>query len=209
MHRHRHLTPLYIGAPTSNNRVYILDENLQPLPIGCIGTMWAAGACVTSGYVNKLELTRDRYRPDPFCNDGMTFDTGDLGRWNEHGELEHFGRLDDQVKVKGFRVELDGVAAVMEAHPSVTRAVSLLIGTDFWGTVSPSSAPIDELKTFIERRLPYYSVPSRYISLEMFPMTSNGKADKRSLRKGAVCSASLLLTEHKLQAKEGTCPIFR
>lgn len=73
--------------------------------------------------------------------------------------------------VQGFRVELDGVAAVMEAHPGVTKAVSLLIGTDLWGIVSPASVPIDELKTFVQHRLPYYSVPSRYFSQELFPMT--------------------------------------
>ena len=70
MHRHQHQMPLSIGVPTPNNRVYILDKNLQPLPVGCIGTMWAAGSCVTSGYVNRSELTRDRYRRDPFFDDG-------------------------------------------------------------------------------------------------------------------------------------------
>ncbi|EKM50903.1 uncharacterized protein PHACADRAFT_262785 [Phanerochaete carnosa HHB-10118-sp] len=208
MHCVRRGTSLSIGVPVPNTRVYILDEELRPLPVGRVGTMWAAGACVSLGYVNKPELTRQRYRRDPFCDDGFMFNTGDLGRWNQHGELEHFGRLDDQVKVKGFRVELDGVTAVMEAHPSVVKAVSLLIDTELWGFVSPSSVPLEELKAFVQERLPYYSVPSHFVPMECFPMTNTGKTDKRLLRTMVTGSSPPSATETASRAQGASCGIF-
>ena len=123
-----------IGRPTPNNLVYILDEEMNPVPIGQVGIMWAGGAGITRGYVNLPEKTKERYQPDPFLADGygfrfflyavrtlkrytcssLMFNTGDLGRWRPDGQLDHLGRIDDQVKVIGFRVELDGVAAALE-----------------------------------------------------------------------------------------------
>ncbi|KAI0820534.1 hypothetical protein BC628DRAFT_1397011 [Trametes gibbosa] len=184
MHRCGRGTTLSIGSPTPNNRVYILDDDMRPLPIGCVGTMWAAGYGVSAGYVNRPDLTSKKYVRDPFCDDGMMFNTGDLGRWNEYGELDHFGRADDQVKVKGFRVELDGVASVMEAHPAVQKAVAILVGTELYGFVSPgSSAFTPGVRKFVAERLPYYSVPSMWVPLDEFPMTANGKVDKKALRR--------------------------
>ncbi|KAH9846556.1 hypothetical protein C2E23DRAFT_852192 [Lenzites betulinus] len=210
MHRVGRGTRLSIGSPTPNNRVYILGGDLQPLPIGCVGTMWAAGYGVTAGYVNRPELTHQKYMQDPFCDDGMMFNTGDLGRWNEYGELEHFGRADDQVKVKGFRVELDGVASVMEAHPAVQKAVAILVGAELCGFVSPSSAFVPDVRTFIEERLPYYSVPSTLVSLDEFPMTANGKVDKKALQR--LVSWESMLTQAKGDTKTDygtmTCRIF-
>ncbi|MEZ4664800.1 MAG: AMP-binding protein [Caldilineaceae bacterium] len=116
---------LTIGKPTPNNTVYVLDENLQPLPIGEIGEMWAGGDCVTAGYLHNPQLTCERYAPDPFLGGGrMMFRTRDLGRWTPDGDLEHFGRTDDQVKIRGFRVELDSVSAALESVPNCKRAVT-------------------------------------------------------------------------------------
>jgi non-ribosomal peptide synthetase component F len=109
--------PLSIGKPIPNTNVYILSRDptsTRPVPIGQVGCMWVGGIGVSDGYLNLPQKTAERWKPDPFSgNGGMMFNTGDLGRWRKDGQLDHLGRADDQVKVKGFRVELDGVAAAM------------------------------------------------------------------------------------------------
>ncbi|KAH7107851.1 acetyl-CoA synthetase-like protein [Auriculariales sp. MPI-PUGE-AT-0066] len=176
--------PLSIGVPTPNNNVYILDDSMRPVQIGEAGLMWAGGAGITRGYINLPDKTAERYRLDPFANDGsMMFNTGDIGRWRADGQLEHLGRADDQVKVKGFRVELDGVAAAMETCSSVRVATALLIGKELWGFYTPAGVSPSEVKVATAQVQPYYAVPARYMSLPEFPQTSNGKVDKRALRR--------------------------
>ena len=176
---------LSIGKPTPNNTVYILDENKKPCPIGEIGIMWAGGDCVTKGYVNNEELNSKRYAHDPFINDGRKmFNTGDLGKWNENGELVHYGRVDDQVKIKGFRVELDAVSKIIENHPEIKRAATLKYKSNlisFFETNSSAIIDIKVIKKAIEDNLPYYYLPNDFIHLEELPKTSRGKIDKRKL----------------------------
>lgn len=174
---------LSIGKPTPNNTVYVLDENLRPLPIGEVGEMWAGGDCVTAGYLNNPELTAERYRPDPFLGNGrMMFRTRDLGRWTENGELEHLGRTDDQVKVRGFRVELDSVSAALESVPGVVRAATLKFDSqNLVGFVSPAGINQEAAQAAVDAALPYYCVPKHVISLPALPMTDRGKIDKREL----------------------------
>lgn len=121
--------PLSIGKPIPNTNVYILSRDpskTRPVPIGQVGCMWVGGIGVGwvpntdggektahTGYLNLPDKNAERWRPDPFVKGGMMFNTGDLGRWRKDGQLDHMGRADDQVKVKGFRVELDGVSAAM------------------------------------------------------------------------------------------------
>ena len=175
--------PLTIGAPTPNNTVYVLDDQLRPLPIGEVGEMWAGGDCVTAGYLDNPELNADRYRPDPFLGGGrMMFRTRDLGRWTEDGELEHYGRTDDQVKVRGFRVELDSVSAVLEATPGCRQAVTLKYDDrTLVAFVSPGDVDVDVARRAVEDTLPYYCVPAAIIAVEELPRTSRGKVDKRLL----------------------------
>lgn len=172
-----------IGAPTPNNTVYVLDESLAAVPIGEIGEMWAGGDCVTAGYLNNPELNKDRYRLDPFRADGsMMFRTRDLGRWNELGQLEHYGRTDDQVKVRGFRVELDSISAVLEAQTECDRATTLKWSDrDLIAFVAPISVSERKAKEAIAKELPYYCVPKRIVSLPQLPLTDRGKIDKRKL----------------------------
>jgi len=174
---------LTIGKPTPNNTVYILDENLQPLPIGEIGEMWAGGDCVSVGYIGNESLTSERYRPDPFLGDGrMMFRTRDLGRWTPEGELEHYGRTDDQVKIRGFRVELDSVSAALESVPGCKRAAALkLDNRHLVAFVSPQSVDTDVAREAVAASLPYYCTPKFVLALEELPMTSRGKIDKRLL----------------------------
>ncbi|KAJ3575349.1 hypothetical protein NP233_g1159 [Leucocoprinus birnbaumii] len=188
MQLHSPSSSLSIGRPVPNTSVYILDpETTEPLPIGSKGLMWAGGACVSRGYVNLPEKTAERYQLDPFSpGHSMMFNTGDLGRWNGDGTLEVLGRLDNQVKVKGFRVELDGVARAMEAFPGIHTAAALLINGELWGFVTPHFTTTEAIRETASKIQPYYAVPTNIIHLESFPKTANGKTDKRKLEELAL-----------------------
>ncbi|KAJ7033155.1 putative nonribosomal peptide synthetase [Mycena alexandri] len=177
--------PLSIGKPIPNTNVYVLSRDpssTRPLPIGETGCMWVGGIGVSNGYLNLPEKTAERYRPDPFVGGtAMMFNTGDLGRWRSDGQLDHLGRADDQVKVKGFRVELDGVAAAMRSHDAVRNAVALLVGTELWGFVTPSTVDLQLVRNATAAIQPYHAVPTQYLAIDNFPMTKNGKVDKRAL----------------------------
>ncbi|KAG6849710.1 hypothetical protein H0H93_006093 [Arthromyces matolae] len=203
-------SPLAIGSPIPNTNVYILSRdpmNTRAAPIGSVGCMWVGGVGVSGGYLNLPEKTRERWRPDPFVAGPsslddtanpedlwakkpngewarpMMFNTGDLGRWRKDGQLEHMGRADDQVKVKGFRVELDGVSMAMRTHPPVQNAVTLLINNALWGFVTPGNVSLAAVHAATSRSQPSYAVPApnHFIALDEFPMTRNGKVDKREL----------------------------
>ncbi|KAG6907609.1 hypothetical protein DXG01_008227 [Tephrocybe rancida] len=200
-------SPLAIGSPIPNTNVYILSRdpmNTRAAPIGGVGCMWVGGVGVSGGYLGMEEKTHERWRADPFVGpplsdmdtedqwqkkpDGewarpMMFNTGDLGRWRKDGQLEHMGRADDQVKVKGFRVELDGVAMAMRTHLPVHNAVALLINNSLWGFVTPADVSLSAVHAATARSQPSYAVPalSRLLALDKFPMTRNGKVDKREL----------------------------
>lgn len=178
-----------IGKPTPNNTVYVLDERLRPCPIGEVGEMWAGGDCVSLGYVNNPRLTDERYRPDPFLGGGRRmFRTRDLGRWTADGSLEYFGRVDDQVKVRGFRVELDSVSAVLESTPGCLRAATLkLSDTELVAFVTPAHVDVDAARERVRARLPYYCVPVRVIALDELPITPRGKVDRQVLLERARC----------------------
>ncbi len=178
---------LSIGKPTPNNSVYILNEDRKPVAIGEVGTMWAGGNCVSKGYLNNPELNDKKYAPDPFFFGKRTmFNTGDLGKWNDHGELMHYGRIDDQVKIKGFRVELDAVTAIIERFPEVTRAVSMKFGDALVAVISPVPIFPEELTAMIreeiQKELPYYYVPGQMEFVKELPKTSRGKIDKRAVK---------------------------
>lgn len=179
---------LTIGKPTPNNTVYILNEKMEPCAIGEIGEMWAGGDCVSAGYIGNEALTNERYVPDPFLGNGrMMFRTRDLGRWTDTGELEHFGRTDDQVKVRGFRVELDSVSTALESAEGCKRAVALKLDSrHLVGFVSPCTVDTDEARQAVANTLPYYATPKFVLAMPELPMTSRGKIDKRMLMKVAV-----------------------
>ncbi|KAJ7204821.1 putative nonribosomal peptide synthetase [Mycena pura] len=177
--------PLSIGKPIPNTNVYVLSRDpssTRPVAIGDTGCMWVGGVGVSGGYLNLPEKTAERYQPDPFVGGGaMMFNTGDLGRWRGDGQLDHLGRADDQVKVKGFRVELDSVAAAMRTYGPVQSVVALLVGTELWGFVSPSTVDLSQVREATAAIQPYYAVPTQYLAIDEFPMTKNGKVDKRAL----------------------------
>ncbi len=173
---------LTIGKPTPNNTVYVLDENLKPAPFGERGVMWAGGDCVTAGYIANPTLNAERYKPDPFRPGHMMFNTRDLGAWTETGELLHFGRVDDLVKVRGFRVELDGVSSALEATENCEQAVTLKFDDrTLVAFVSPGHVCPVEARAQVERALPYYCCPKIVLPVDELPKTSRGKLDKRML----------------------------
>ncbi|KAG9093220.1 hypothetical protein FS749_014836 [Ceratobasidium sp. UAMH 11750] len=191
-----------IGKPLPNNTVYVLDEEMRPLPIGGTGIMWGGGDCAARGYIGLPELTAKKFKRDPFLNDGrLMFNTGDLGKWREDGSLIHLGRADDQVKIKGFRVELDGVSASLEATEGVTTACALPIGKELVGFVYPDTADIEQVKEACARVQPYYARPTKYIKLETVPKTANGKIDKRALRAMVETPVPVVITTTKDSVK--------
>ncbi len=173
---------LSIGRPTPNNTVYVLDDDLKPVPIGEKGEMWAGGDCVTAGYLGDRALTDDRYRPDPFRPGHLMFRTRDLGRWTRTGELEHFGRVDDLVKIRGFRVELDAVSGALEGAGGCTHAVTLKYDNrTLVSFVTPADADLDKARAAVAEKLPYYCAPAVVLPMDDLPRTARGKLDKRLL----------------------------
>lgn len=184
MSRHDPAAPLLtIGRPTPNNTVYVLDADRRPLPIGEVGEMWAGGACVSVGYLANEPLNEERYAPDPFLGGGhRMFRTRDLGRWTPGGELEHLGRTDDQVKVRGFRVELDSVSSVLEGLPGCVRAVTLKRDArSLVSFVCPADVDPAAARRAVAEALPYYCVPEDVMPWTFLPETDRGKIDKQAL----------------------------
>jgi len=182
-----------IGAPTPNNTVYILDENLQPCAIGEVGEMWAGGAGVTQGYLNNSSLTEQRYQADPFLGGKhRMFRTRDLAFWHKDGLLEHIGRSDDQVKIRGFRVELDAISHALEHQPDCTRAITLKLNCrQLIAFVMPVNVDIATARQALTKQLPYYCIPGKIYSMDSLPLTDRGKIDKQRLYQQYIVTAKV------------------
>jgi non-ribosomal peptide synthetase component F len=166
-----------IGKPLPNTLHYIVDKHMQLVPIGVAGELVIGGPGVALGYLNRPDLTKEKFVPNHFLKDGTTmYRTGDVCKWNEEGEIQIMGRMDDMVKVKGYRIELDEVAAALQRHPSVTAATVLVKEDQLVGYVTPM-VDTTVVRDFITAILPYYMIPSVIIALLEFPMTSNGKVN--------------------------------
>ena len=180
-----------IGRPIANTRVYILDSHLQPVPIGVAGELYIGGAGVAAGYLNNSVETAARFVVDPFSEESgaRLYRTGDLGRYLPDGNIEFLGRADTQVKVRGFRVELGEIEAVLTQHGEVRQAV-VTVDLDSAGegrivayvvSRAGSASKQDELRNFLRRRLPDYMIPSAFVFLKTLPLTPNGKVDRAAL----------------------------
>nr|RBQ86387.1 hypothetical protein FVER53263_20296 [Fusarium verticillioides] len=201
MHQHVVGQELSIGRPTPNNRVYILNDLGEPVPMGATGVMWAGGRGVSRGYIGLGEKTAEKYKPDPFANDGSTmYNTGDLCRWRADGSVDILGRVDDQVKVKGFRVELDGISASLASAPGVSRAAALLIDGEIHGFTTPRRCDATTTIKHVQQHQPYYAVPTHLHLLDELPSTPNGKVDKGKLKALALAKQSVATQPYE---KEG------
>lgn len=187
--RQAEISTVPIGRPIANIQMYILNEDLLPVPIKMAGEIYIAGEGLGRGYWQRPDLTAERFQPNPFAIQpgGRLYRTGDQGRYRSDGAIEFIGRLDYQVKIRGFRIELGEIEAVLLSHPQVERAVVLAAegGTGDKQLVAylVSNAEImpDELRELLKSRLPDYMVPSVFVSLDKMPLTPSGKIDRRSL----------------------------
>jgi amino acid adenylation domain-containing protein len=184
-----------IGRPIANTEVYILDSHLNPVPIGVVGEICIGGEGVANGYLNRPELTAERFIDSPFGLGRKLYRSGDLGRFLSDGNIEFLGRRDQQVKIRGFRIELGEIETALLTHPEVQQAVVCLRDADRAGKgedrhlvsyVVPadrgSAAGLQErLSAFLKRKLPGYMVPSAFVFLEKLPLTPNGKIDRQAL----------------------------
>jgi len=180
-----------IGRPLPNTQVYILDAQKQLVPIGVPGELYIGGVGVTRGYLNRPELTAERFIPNPFSNDSGSrlYKTGDLTRYLPDGNIEFLGRIDQQVKIRGFRIELGEIEAVLRQNPAVEDAV--VIGHEYdlndkrlVAYVVPSQEEVfstTELRRYLKQKLPDHMVPSAFVRLEALPLTPNDKVDRRAL----------------------------
>lgn len=180
-----------IGRPIANTTFWVLDPQVQMCPIGVPGEIYIGGDGVALGYLNRPELTAERFITDPFSatSGALMYRTGDLGRWRADGQLECLGRTDFQVKVRGFRIELGEIESVLSAHPSVKQAV-VVAREDHPGDVrlvayviAAQGAAVDEqaLRAHLKGALPQYMVPQHLVTLGAFPTTPNGKIDRKAL----------------------------
>jgi amino acid adenylation domain-containing protein/thioester reductase-like protein len=193
-----------IGRPIANTQIYILDRFLQPVPVGVPGELYIAGVLLAQGYINRSELTQDKFISNPFNNSKfkislsetlreqnskLLYKTGDLARYLPDGNIEYLGRIDNQVKIRGFRIELGEIEAVLSQHSDV-EACCAIAREDIPGNkylvayIVPQkeqTPSVSELRSFLKSKLPEYMVPSAIVILDALPLTPNGKLDRRAL----------------------------
>lgn len=185
------VTSISIGKPIANTQVYILDTHHQPVPIGILGELHIGGDGLAREYINRPELTAEKFIPDPFSSDSTKrlYKTGDRVRWLPDGTIEFVERLDNQVKIRGFRIELGEIEAALSQHETVRDAV-VIVREDipdnkrlvaYITPRSQQSPNIDLIKSYLQDQLADYMIPAAIVVLDKIPLTPNGKADRRAL----------------------------
>jgi amino acid adenylation domain-containing protein len=180
-----------IGRPISNTTVHVLDEARSPVPVGSPGELWIGGDGLAHGYLNQSELTRQKFVPDPFSTEpgARLYRTGDQVRVRADGLIEFLGRIDNQVKISGHRVEPGEIEAALARHPAIRQSVVVAEAGQhgdkrlvaYVVTSNPREVDVVELKDFLSRRLPSYMVPSAFMPIESMPLSPNGKVDRSAL----------------------------
>ena len=184
-------TGVPIGRPITNTSVYILDSHLEPVPVGVLGEIYIGGDGLASGYLNSPELTAQRFITDPFSRhqDSKLYRTGDLGRYRHDGSIEFHGRIDQQIKINGFRIEPNEISTILQHHPEIREAIVISHQnkpddkklTAYIVTKNNTTLSNTEIRKFLKKRLPAFMIPSAYVILDDLPLTENGKIDKSAL----------------------------
>jgi amino acid adenylation domain-containing protein len=188
------VTGSVIGEPLPDLQCYLLDKNLEPVPLGVCGEIYVGGTGLARGYLNRAELTAERFMPDPFAREAGArfYRTGDLARRLGNGDIEYLGRADEQVKVRGFRIEPGEIETVLLTHTSL-RAAVVVARPDTKATSGDQrlcayvlarrkgELRVDELRAYVKERLPEHMIPAVFVELEEIPLTAHGKLDKRRL----------------------------
>jgi amino acid adenylation domain-containing protein len=182
------LNSIPIGKPIANTQIYLLDTHLQPVPFGVSGEIYAGGEGLARGYLNQPALTQEKFVSNPFNDPTRLFRTGDLGRYLADGNIEFHGRRDHQVKVRGVRIELGEIESVLKTNPAIRQAVVVPVDDAQGGKqlvvylVAEVNPPeLNELRSFLRRKLPEYMVPSAFVMLESLPLNASGKIDRLAL----------------------------
>jgi amino acid adenylation domain-containing protein len=175
-----------IGRPVAGLEIYILDDQLSPVPIGVSGEICISGCGLASGYLNRSQLTAETFVPHPFMDNSCLYRSGDLGRWLPNGEIELVGRRDDQVKIRGFRIELGEIEQTILQHPEVDQVAVVKQETDSGAELVAFLAgdrhpDLAQLRAHLRSYLPEAMLPSAYVSLDELPLTTSGKVDRRQL----------------------------
>jgi acyl carrier protein len=180
-----------IGCPIVNNRIYLLDQQRLPVPPGTVGEIYIAGAGLARGYRNRPDLTAEKFIPDPFSTEpgSRVYKTGDLARLLPEGQIAFLGRVDEQINIRGFRIEPNEIVCCLNQHPVVRE--SLVLAREHssgdkrlvaYLVLEPYSAVTsNSLRGYLRRFLPEYMLPSTFVCLEAFPLTPNGKIDREAL----------------------------
>jgi acyl carrier protein len=182
-----------IGRPIANTQVYILDAQLRRVPIGDIGELYIGGASLSRGYLNRPDLTAERFIRHPFSDvpGAQLYRTGDLARFLQDGRIAFLGRVDTQIKIRGYRIEPDEIVSVLNSHPAVEASVVTATATTestgdkilvaYIVPASGTQASVTALQEHLRARLPDYMIPVAFVKLEALPLTSNGKVDRAAL----------------------------
>lgn len=178
-----------IGKPAQNKKVYVLDENKNPVAIGAPGELYISGKGLSSGYLNKNEMTNQHFIPNCYDDCFLMYKSGDKVRWLENGNLEYLSRIDTQVQIRGYRVELSEITKVLESHPSVSQSHIIVVGSAdsikliaYIVPFSGSTIQIALLSGYLKSKLPEFMLPQHIFSIEKFPLTQNGKIDSAKLQ---------------------------
>ncbi|UVM29704.1 non-ribosomal peptide synthetase [Pseudomonas sp. B21-021] len=201
---------LHIGKPVSNTSVYLLDDQQRPVPIGVSGELYIGGAGVARGYLNRAQLTAERFLPDPFSErpNARMYRTGDLARWRPDGTIDYLGRNDDQVKIRGMRIELGEIESRLHQLPGLQEVVVLAREEEpgqprlvayFTEQAQVQPLAVAQLREHLLGQLPEYMVPVAFVRLDSLPLTANGKLDRKAL---PLPERTALLT-HEYEAPQG------
>jgi acyl-CoA synthetase (AMP-forming)/AMP-acid ligase II/acyl carrier protein len=181
-----------IGKPIDNTQIYILDQYFQPVPIGVRGELYIGGVCLARGYLNRPDLNSEKFIANPFSDNpnSRLYRTGDIAKYLPNGEIEYIGRIDNQVKIRGFRIELGEIETSLAKYPYILE-VAVIVREDspddkrIVAYIVPhydaQELTVKNLSDFLGQNLPQYMLPSSFVMLDSFPMTPNGKVDRKAL----------------------------